>query len=179
METLSPGTGSNKTTATALSPCSRQMQVHLEAEPSIWGYQQVPGSGWTTKDTDPSFGARGCEIAALTFAKHTENKYKGGEARAWESFNGESRAAPAGMFPILPLGHSGPWRSRGGCFICQTKVVNACLASSLALGGSDHSRLDVRDCSALGGGQSRTIWLGWEGGQHPAALLVPRPALLG
>lgn len=44
---------------------------------------------------------------------------------------GESRAAPAGMFPILPLGRSGPWSSRGGCLICQAKVVNACSASEV------------------------------------------------
>lgn len=95
------------------------------------------------------------------------------------SLNGDSRAAPAGMFPILPLGHSGPWSSRGGCLICQTKVVNVCLASSLALGGSDHPHLDVRDCSALGGRQSRTFWGGMEGWAALCGLQVPRSAHLG
>lgn len=62
------------------------------------------------------------------------------------SLNGESRAAPAGMFPILPLGHSGPWSSLSGCLICQTKVVNACLASEVLgrLGSSTSGRQELQ-----------------------------------
>lgn len=70
------------------------------------------------------------------------------------SLNGESRAAAAaaGMFPILPLGHSGPWRSRGGCLICHTKA-NACLASEV-LG---RRRSSTSECQGLQRARGRTV----------------------
>lgn len=91
------------------------------------------------------------------------------------SLTGESRAAAAGMFAILPVGHSGPWSSRGGCLICQTKVVNACLDSEV-LGRLGSSMSGRQGLQHAGGEQSRTFWGGWEGEQHRAALkaLLPR-----
>ena len=111
------------------------------------------------------------------------------------SLMGRAEQQQTQCFGLLRSGTAGPWTSRGGSLICQTKVVNACLAHEvlgrLKSSTSERQRLQRAPGKGnpgdLGGGGSTLghsrspaphIWAHgiYPEGQKPQGLLEPEGA---